>query len=204
MAKRGRPSKEPTPEQRAKVIDMLAKKVAIMDCAAMLGMTHPTFKKFFQNEILSSKKITGTSRPSREVKEEHRTKVSFLLGCGMEPEDVALVLRYVGDGEFENFQTDFAFELRVGKADTRAQFLERVDKQSQGGLIGATAKLEALSRAATSKPTAPSAPAEYIGKKNAAAAAASTVAAAGGKFAPRTPPRLVANGGQRVDPKPKG
>lgn len=195
MAKRGRPSKEPTAADKAKVKDLLGKKVPQKDIAAIMGMTEPTLRKYFKDEFFSRKKITP---PSREVTEAGREKVKLYLGYGMEPEDIALVLGYIGPDEYECFKSDYALELRIGRAVTRAQTIDRLDQQSRGGLIGATSKLEALSRPMPTKdgPAAPAA--EYVGKKAAAKADAAAAVAGGGKFAPRGAPRLVASGGKPV------
>ena len=196
MTKRGRPAKEPTAEDRAKVADLLAKKVPQQDIAAIMGMTKPTLRKYFHNEIFSGKKIV---LPSRDVTDAGREKVKLYLGYGMEPEDIALVLGYTGLDELENFKSDYAFELRIGRAVTRAQTIDRLDQQSRGGMIGATSKLEALSRAMPTKDGPAAAPAaEYVGKKAAAKADAAAAVAGGGKFAPRGAPRLVASGGKPI------
>ena len=204
MAKRGRPTKEPSAEDHAKVKDLLGKKVPIADLALMFGMARPTFRKYFQAEILSGKKSADKLPPSREITDAGREKVKLYLGYGMDPADIALVLGYTGPDELQNFINDYALELRIGRAVTRAQTIDRLDQQSRGGLIGATTKLEALSRPMPTKEGAAGAPAtEYVGKKASAEAAAQAAAAGGSKFAPRQPPRLVVNGGHRVDGKPE-
>lgn len=198
MAKRGRPPKEPTPEQRAKVADLLAKKVPVTDIAAIFQMSAPTLRKYFRDEFFTGKKIASKSAPSREVTDAQREKVKRYLGYGMEPEDIALAIGYHGEGEYDNFRSDFAHELHIGRANTRAETIDLLIKQSEAGLIGATTKLEALSRPMPTKdgPAAPAA--EYIGKKNAAKADAQAAVAAGGKFAPRSGPRLAAVNGSPV------
>ncbi|MDE1914730.1 MAG: hypothetical protein KGJ57_17475 [Sphingomonadales bacterium] len=199
MSKRGRPTKEPTAEDKAKVADLLAKKVPIEDLAKMFSLSKPTFRKYFHNEIFAGKKISGPPKPSREITEAAREKVKLYLGYGMEPEDIALVLGYVGPDEFDSFKGDYHLELRIGRAVTRAQTIDRLDKQSQAGLIGATTKLEALSRPMPTKDgPAAAVPTEYVGKKAAAKADAAAAVASGGKFAPRAAPRLVASGGKPV------
>lgn len=200
MGKRGRPSKEPSEEDRLKAAELLGKKVPIEDLAKMFGMTKPTFRKYFLSEILTGKKTVDKRKPFREVTDAFRNKVKRYLGLGMEPEDIALVLGYTGDGDYEHFRADYAFELRIGRAETRAAMLDRLDDQSKGGLVGATTKLEALSRPMPTKDGSAAAPeSEYVGKKAAAQADAAAVVAGGGKFAPRSAPRLVVNGGRPVD-----
>lgn len=198
MGKRGRPSRAPTAEERAKVAELVAKNLPQADIARILGMTVPTFRKYFRDEFFSGKNNNRQAVPTRTVTDAQRDKVKTYLGYGMSPEDIALALGYVGDGEFENFQHDFVMELRIGKAVTRAATIDRLVNQSAGGLIGATTKLEALSRPASDKDG--SAPAsEYVGKKAMAKADAAAAVAGGGKFAPRGGPRLVASGGRPVD-----
>lgn len=200
MGKRGRPAKEPSAEDREKVADLLAKKVPIEDLAKMFRMSKPTFRKYFQSEIFTGKKIGDKSKPAREVTQAHRDKVKLYLGYGMSPEDIALVLGYTGDGEFDQFRSDFAMELRIGKAETRATTIDLLVKQSAAGLIGATTKLEALSRPQVDKTdTGNAGTSEYVGKKATAQADAAAAVAAGGKFAPRGSPRLVASGGKPVE-----
>jgi hypothetical protein len=171
----------------------------------MFRMSKPTFRKYFQSEIFAGKKTGDKSKPTREVTDAQREKVTKYLGFGMKPEDVALVLGYTGDGEYDQFRADFALELRIAKAVARATTIDRLDEQSRGGLVGATNRLEALSRPAADQDGAGAAASssEYIGKKATAAAAAHAAAATGGKFAPRVPPRLAAVGGQRVEPGDK-
>lgn len=200
MGKRGRPAKELSAEDRAKAADLLAKKVPIEDLAKMLGMSRPTFRKYFRSEIFAGKKTGDKLKPSREVTQAHREKVKLYLGYGMAPEDIALVLGYTGDGEFDQFRSDFKLELRIGKAEIRAATIEMLVNQSKGGLIGATTKLEALSRPPVDKTdTGNSGTSEYVGKKATARADAAAAVAAGGKFAPRGAPRLVASGGKPIE-----
>ena len=186
MAKRGRPTKEPTPDDRAKVADLLAKKVPVTDIAAIFGMSAPTLRKYFRDEFFTGKKIADKSKPSREVTDAQREKVIRYLGYNMTPQEIALVIGYRGEGEFEDFASDFALELNIGKAVTRAETIDLLVKQSAGGLIGATNKLEALSRpiaAPTSTPT------EHIGKKAAALVRAGEIA---DTLRPIGPPTLKA------------
>lgn len=200
MGKRGRPAKAPSDDDRAKVAELLRKKVPVEDLAKMFGMSKPTFRKYFLADIITGKKTGDKRLPYREVTDTFRAKVQRYLGLGMEPEDIALVLGYTGEGEYEHFRADYAFELRIGRAMTRAAMLDRLDEQSKGGLIGATTKLEALSRPVATKDGPAAAPAEYIGKKAAAKADAASTVSGGGKFAPRGAPRLVASGGKPISP----
>jgi AraC-like DNA-binding protein len=199
MAKRGRPTKEPSAEARAKVADLLAKKVPVSDIAAIFQMSPPTLRKYFRAEFFTGKKIAEKSKPSREVTDALRDKVKRYLGYGMEPEDVALAIGYHGEGEYENFRADYALELRVGRAIIRAATIDRLVNQSDGGLISATTKLEALSRPIPTKEGPAVTPSEYRGKKTAALADAATAVSAGGKFAPRSSPRLAAVNGHPVE-----
>lgn len=200
MGKRGRPAKEPSAEDRAKVADLLAKKVPIEDLAKLFLMSKPTFRKYFQSEIFAGKKTGDKSKPTREVTDAHREKVTKYLGFGMSPEEVSLVLGYTGDDEYDQFRADFALELRIAKAVARATTIDRLDAQSRGGLVGATNRLEVLSRPPADKAdTGNSGTSEYVGKKATARADAAAAVAAGGKFAPRGAPRLVASGGKPVE-----
>ena len=186
MAKRGRPSKEPTQEDRAKVSELLAKKVPVTDIAAIFQMSAPTLRKYFRDEFFTGKKIADKFTPSREVTDALREKVVRYLGYNMSAADIALAIGYRGADEYENFLNDYALELRIGKAVTRAETIDLLVKQSAGGLIGATNKLEALSRPVAA-PTG--APAEHIGKKDAALRRAGEIA---DQLRPIGPPTLKA------------
>ena len=201
MGKRGRPAKEPSAEDRAKVADLLARKVPIEDLAKMFGMSKPTFRKYFQSDLIAGKKIGDKSKPSREITQAQRDKVIRYIGFGMKPEKVALAVGYIGDGEYDHFRADFKQELEVADAVARASLIDQLVAQSQAGLVGATNRLEALSRPAAEQDGAGAAPqtSEYVGKKAAARADAALAVAGGGKFAPRGAPRLVASGGKPVE-----
>ena len=186
MAKRGRPTKEPSPDDRAKVADLLAKKVPVTDIAAIFQMSAPTLRKYFRAEFFTGKKIPDKSKPTREITDAQREKVIRYLGYNMAPQEIAQVIGYRGEGEFENFESDFALELDIGKAVTRAKTLDRLDDQSKAGLIAATNKLEALSRPTIAKDAVP---AEHIGKKAAATQRAGEIA---DQLRPIGPPTLKA------------
>jgi hypothetical protein len=194
MAKRGRPTKEPSAEDRAKVKELLADKAPITDLAKLFGYSAPTFRKYFSVEIFTVKKIVEKSRPVRKVTDEMREKVKRYIGCKMAPEKVALAMGYEAPEDFEDFKADFLRELAVGQAVYRAKVLDRLDAQMTGGMVGATNKLEALTQITDAGDEPQSQSAAYVGKKAAAsAAAANAAAAAGGKFAP--PPAEI--GGRR-------
>ena len=204
MTKRGRPTKQPTAQERAKVSELLANDAPLSDIAKLLGYSLPTLRKYFQSEIFSGKKIKQPEKPVRVVTSEQREKVKRYVGCKMPLRKIAFALGYEAEDDFTAFQSDFAREIEIGDAVYRAKVLDQLDKQMVGGVAGATNKLEALTQIIEPGEASQAQTPGYVGKKGAAAVAASDVAANGGKFAPRTPPRLVANGGQRVDPKPKG
>lgn len=113
----GRPPKEPTADERAKVAELLALKVAIEDLVKMCGVSKPTFRKYFHNEIRLAKNIRADGRPAREVTAAHRHKVSLYLGYGLAPEEIALALGYVDEGDYAEFRASFAFELKVKRTD---------------------------------------------------------------------------------------
>ena len=202
MGKRGRPSKAPSAEDRAKVAEMLAKEVPIADLAKMFGMTPPTFRKYFHSEFLSRKKIAVDKKPTRTVTTEDRARVSLYLGYGMPPEKVALVVDYIGPDAFEDFKSDFAVELAVADAKTRAMTIDTLVQQSKAGSAAATNKLEMLSRPPVTDDASgrvKPATSNYVSKKEQAKADAAVAIASGGMFAPRAAPRLVASGGKPVD-----
>lgn len=204
MAKRGRPTKEPSAEDRAKVKELLAENSTIAEMARLFGYSAPTFRKYFSAEIFAAKKEVEKSRPARRVTDEMRDKVKRYIGCNMTPEKVAMVMGYEAPEDLEDFKADFARELAVGKAVYRAKVIDRLDAQMMGGMVGATNKLEALTQITEAGDEPQSQSAAYVGKKVAAQAAANAAAAAGGKFAPRQAPKLAAVGGQRIIPDEPG
>jgi hypothetical protein len=56
MAKRGRPTKEPSAEDRAKVAELLAVNSPVSELARLFGYSAPTFRKYFQLNYLPAKK----------------------------------------------------------------------------------------------------------------------------------------------------
>lgn len=186
MAKRGRPTKMPTAKDRAKVTELLAEKSPISDVAKLFGYSVPTFRKYFQSEILSERKPQAPAAPVRKVTDEMREKVKRYIGCKMPPRQIAYALGYESDDDFEAFQQDFHREIEIGAAVYRAKVLDQLNVQMAAGTIGATNKLEALTQFAEVGDGA-----GPVGKKAAAKADAEAGVAAGGKFAPRAPPKLA-------------
>lgn len=195
MGKRGRPTKEPSAQDRAKVAELLAEDAPITDLAKLFGYSPPTFRKYFHAEIFASKKINEPAKPSRRITDEMREKVKRYVGTKIPAGDVALLLGYDA-GEFDEFKSDFAIELRVASVSIRAKVVDQLHAQMAAGIVGATNRLEALTQITDEGDVPAHVNPGYVGKKAAAKAQASAAAQAGGKFAPRTPPRLVAAGGQ--------
>jgi AraC-like DNA-binding protein len=193
MTKRGRPTKMPTAQDRAKVRELLAEKAPISDMAKLLGYSEPTFRKHFQPEILSERKLKP-SAPGRKVTDDMREKVKRYIGCKMPARQVAYALGYESDDDFTAFKADFQREIEVGAAVYRAKVLDQLNIQMVAGTLGATNKLEALTQF-----DEPGESGAAVGKKAAARADAEAGVAAGGKFAPRTAPRLVAVNGGPID-----
>jgi len=186
MTKRGRPTKEPTSEERSTVLELLAKDAPLAHIAKLLGYSLPTLRKYFQPEIFSGKKIKEPERPVRKVTAEQREQVKRYVGTRIKPEKVALLFGYTTPADFEEFKETFALELMIADVAIRAQIVDRLHEQSKGGMVGATNKLEALSRPTT----APAAtPAEHIGKKDAALRRAADVS---DQLRPIGPPTLKA------------
>ncbi len=194
MSKRGRPTKEPSAEDRAKVKELLVGGAPLSDVAKLMGRSVPNLRKHFKSELFSGKKIAAKKKePSRKVTAEMRAKVERYIACKMTPRQVAYAMDYKTDAEFENFKADFGLELEVGAAKYRAKVIDRLDEQMIGGVVGATNKLEALTQIIEGDQAPASQAPGYVGKKVAAKAAAAAAAAAGGKFAPPAPPKLVVN-----------
>jgi hypothetical protein len=64
----------------------------------------------------------------------------------MPPEKVAMVMGYEVPEEMDEFRADFSRELAIGQAVYRAKVIDQLDKQMAVGMVGATNKLEALTR----------------------------------------------------------
>jgi transposase-like protein len=194
MSKRGRPTKEPSADERAKVKELLEEGASVADVAKLVGRSVPNLRKHFRKELFSGKKIAGAKKAaSRKISDAMRAKVEKYISCKMPPRHVAYTVGYKTDEEFEAFKADFAVEIEVGKALFRAKVIDRLEEQMIAGVVGATNKLEALTQITDPEQPAASQAPGYVGKKVAAKAAATAAAAAGGKFAPPTPPKLVVN-----------
>jgi hypothetical protein len=197
MTKRGRPSKEPTSADRAKVSELLANDAPLSDIAKMLGYSLPTFRKHFRAIIFAVKKTKTAEQPQRTVTADQRAKVKRYVGCKMPLRKIAFVLGYDTDDDFDAFRTDFAREIEIGDAVYRAKVLDRLDEQMSAGMIGATNKLESLTQIADDADGQAASPG-YVGKKTAAKADAAAMIGDGSKFAPRGTPRLAAVNGKSV------
>lgn len=204
MAKRGRPTKEPSAKDRAKVKELLGEKATVAEMARLFGYSVPTFRKYFHAELFAAKKLVENSKPARKITDEMREKVKRYVGCRMPIQQVAFALGYEGEDDLDAFKDDFRREIAVGAAVYRAKVIDRLDAQMMGGMVGATNKLEALTQITEAGDEPQSQSAAYVGKKVAAQAAANAAAAAGGKFAPRQAPKLAAVGGQRIIPDEPG
>jgi len=198
MAKAGRPTKAPTKADRKKVTELLADKAPISDLAKLFGYSLPTFRKYFREEIFSAKKSREAETPARKVTDEQREKVKRYVGCKMPLQQVAYVLGYEAEADFETFRSDFRREIEIGSAVYRAKVLDQLDVQMRAGTVGATNKLEALTQAVDAGEGGPALGAAYVGKKAAAKADAEAVVTQGSKFAPRAAPRLATANGKPV------
>lgn len=196
MTKRGRPSKEPTATERAKVAELLVNDAPLSDIAKMLGYSMPTFRKHFKAAIFAVRKPKILTKPQRVITNDQRAKVKRYVGCKMPLRKIALVLGYEAEEDFDAFRSDFSWEIEIGDAVYRAKVLDRLDEQMSAGMIGATNKLEVLTQICQEG----DAPAVMsLGKKASAQADADAAVAKGGIFAPRSSPRLAASGGKVID-----
>lgn len=198
MAKRGRPSFQPTAKDRKKVKELLGEGTPLSDVAKLFGISVPTVRKCFQAEILSERKSAPAKTPARKVTDAMREKVKRYVGCKMPLQDVAYALGYETDAEFEAFQADFVREIRIGAAQYRAKVIDRLDEQMTAGTMGATNRLETITQPIGDTEPGDRA-AQPQGKKAAAKAGAEATVSGGGKFAPRAAPRLAAVNGRPID-----
>lgn len=196
MAKRGRPSRNPSKEDKEKVVELLASDVPVGDIAKMLRCSLPTLRKYFRAELKSGKKKPEKPLPFKVTK-KHREKVALYIGCNMKPARVALAF----DCTEDQLKEHFAKEIERGHAIARAKVLDKLAEQMDDGLVGATNRLEALTAAADPDAQGAQRQGGYVGKKAAANATAAAAAAGGNMFAPPKPPaRLATVNGAAVKP----
>lgn len=194
MAKMGRPTREPTDAEREKVKELLGLGLSVASIAKALEYSAPTFRKYFSREIFAGKKVATPEAPFKITK-LHREQVILLVAGKMSIEDVGRVLDLTAEQVAELFPN----EIRTGQAKYRATVLGRLDEQSRDGNVSATNRLEALTVIPlTGGEGDANARPGYVGKKVAARAAADAAVSAGGKFAPRSAPRLAVVGGKPV------
>lgn len=201
MAKRGRPGKTIAAADRKKVAELLAEGAPIGDVAKMVGLSAPTFRKYFRTEIDVAKRDRANPRPSRKISEAQREKVRRYIGCRMTVQQVAYVLGYQGPDDLADFKRDFAVEIEIGAALYRAKVIDRLDTQMDAGVTGATNRLEAMTQIAPAEGVFKSReePEPYRGKKQAAIDDAEAAVSAGSKFAPRGGLRVATSGGKVVE-----
>lgn len=186
MTKRGRPSREPTKDEREKVEQLAGNSAPVADIARALKRSIPNLRKYFRKELISGKKSAApkTALPFKVTK-VHREKVVRYIGARMSPQDVAYVL----DCTVEQLEEHFAEEIKRGGAKYRAKVIDNLDAQMEEGLVGATNRLEAM----TAIPEGAAAPGAHLGKKAAADAVARAAAGGGNRFAPPAAPKLIVN-----------
>lgn len=185
MKKRGRPSREPTDEERKKVKELVELESPFADIAKALNRSIPNLKKYFSRELFSRKKKAVTPAPYK-ITQVHREKVIRYIGCKMSVDDVARVLDLTAEQLLELFPD----EIRTGQAKFRAKVLDELEVQMGQGVVGATNRLEAITVIPDDKDPGAERIGPNMGKKAAAAVTAGAAAAGGGVFAPPTPPKL--------------
>lgn len=187
MGKRGRPTNEPTEEVRAKVKELLQEGASQRVIAAAVEMSLPTLRKYFHSELFSGKKIKEAPKPEFKITGTMREDVELMAACN---EPIDRIARAIGCSA-DQIGVLFSEELSAGAARYRLKTLKRLDRLADAGTIGAAKQLEALTAAPDSGEQAPQRGASYVGKKAAAKADADAAVAAGGKFAPRSAPRIA-------------
>ena len=184
MSKRGRPSVEPTDDEKQKVKELLSAKAPLADIASMVGHSIPWLRKYFARELKSGKKIEVAAKPEFKPRKGDHQKVERYIGCRMSPDQVARVIGC----SVEDLQAHFAEQIATGEARTRANIIDALHDQMEEGISASTNRLEAM----TAIPAEGAAPtAGGVGKKAAAAADAKAAVQGGGRFAPRPAPKVV-------------
>lgn len=189
MSKRGRPTFEPTAEQRKKVLKLSGDGNSIADIARLTKISKPTLRRYFPDELISGKRNRAgkkTAAPKFKITTALRLRVSRLIGGGMEPGEIAIVLGCTEEQLREHFEPDIA----NGRIRFRAQAIDDLAFQSASGKTSATNQIMALTAPTSDVAQQPAIPGT-AGKKAAATANAQRMAAAGGMFAPPAPPKLI-------------
>lgn len=190
--RRGRPAREPTASERERVRELAGKGSSRTLIAAALGRSVPNLRKYFAEELAPEKNSPPSAQPAAWITTEMRDDVA-LMAAGGEPH--GSIARLIGVSE-EDLARHFAHELANGRAHHRLAALRRLERLARGGSVAAARKLADMT-APPPEAQAPDRPAQS-GKKAAQKAEAHKAVAGGGKFAPRTAPRLATVGGKPV------
>lgn len=192
MSGRGRPGREPTPAERKKVKEFIAERASQRVIAAALERSVPNLRKYFAAELGLEKK-SGPEEPPFKITAQMREDVALMAACN---EPRGRIAKAIGVGD-EDLQRFFAEDLEIGAARYRLKTLQRLERLADTGNLGATKQLTSLTAGSADAADSGSAPG-FVSKKAAAKAEADATVAGGGRFAPRSPPRLATVSGKPV------
>jgi len=161
MATRGRPTIQPSAEQRRQVKALQAKKMPIKDIALIMKMAEKTLRKHFAVELFLDGRKPEAGLPPVKITKALRQRVIRLVACNFPEVDVARAI----DWTLPQLREHLAEELATGHAKYRAEIIDDLHEQMKAGKTGATNALEKIT--ALKAPSAPAAaPKEKpLGKK---------------------------------------
>ena len=134
----GRPSFQPSDDQRAQVEQWIKDRISIVEMARRLDLAPKTFRKHFADELglISAETVNtqlASTRPRVEDQfrptDEQREMALILAGAHWPHEDIALDLGVT----IEELQTHFARELREGPVKFPAPVIRSMWHSAQGG-----------------------------------------------------------------------
>jgi biotin operon repressor len=193
----GRPSYEPSPDDKLKVVAMVQAAVSQEEMARQLGIAKKTLQKHFAFELGREETDGATGEktgrrvktpPSFAPSPEQREAVEILAASKIVSlEDIADRIGI----SVEALEHHFAEELRRGPAKRNTEVLIATQKLAAAGNVSAQRLWLVITGAASPKPGGAAKPQPALGKKDQANKTASAAIQDGGKFAPRAAPRLA-------------
>jgi DNA-binding CsgD family transcriptional regulator len=192
----GRPSYQPSDEDRAKVRTLAEARVALAEIARQLDVSKKTLLKHFATELGREETSEegrgktgqrGKTLPAFEASPEQREAVEILAASKIVTREE--IADRIGVS-VETLEHHFAEELRRGPAKRNTDVLIATQKLAAAGNVSAQRLWLTITGGAISKATT-NAKSPAMGKKEQATANAHQAFGGGGRFAPRPAPKLV-------------
>lgn len=192
----GRPSYQPSSDDRVKVAALVVARVSLEKIAQQLGITKKTLVKHFPVEL--GRETCGITP---EEKPEKRPVAYTVTPDQREVVEILAASKIVGLDEIadrlgitvEMLQYHFADELKRGPAKRNTEVLIAIQKGAAAGSAAQQRLWVTITGGAVNKSSANPKAAPLGKKEQADAQAMRAVSAPGSKFAPPAPPRLVVN-----------